>query len=143
MRRAIFGPDGSLYVADRGSNSVKLYDGVTGEFQREYRHHHLTTPVHLAFRPGDGALLVGSRDGNAVFAIDAITGNVMPLVESGAGKLQAPGGLAFGPDSKLYVCSRETRQILRFDATTGQADATPFIDGLEDCPEFIALVKRT
>ena len=46
----------------------------------------------------------------------------------------------FGPDGRLYVSSRETRQILRFDASTGKPDATPFIDDLEDFPEFIALV---
>ena len=49
--------------------------------------------------------------------------------------------MAFGPDGRLYVCSRETRQILRFDASTGAPDSTPFIDDLEDFPEFIALVE--
>ena len=57
-RRAgrIFGPDGDLYVADRDADSVKRYDGGSGEFLREYRHPHLTTPVHLAFRAHDGSL---------------------------------------------------------------------------------------
>jgi streptogramin lyase len=62
------------------------------------------------------------------------------LVESGAGGLRAPAGMAFGPDGRLYVCSRETKHVLRFDASTGKADTTPFIDVLEDFPEFIALV---
>lgn len=93
-----------------------------------------------AVRPGDGALLAGSRDGNAVFTIDTVTGDVSRLIESGAGGLRAPGGLAFGPDGKLYVSSRETSQILRFDAETGAPDAEPFIDGLGDYPEFISLV---
>jgi DNA-binding beta-propeller fold protein YncE len=140
VRRAIFGPEGHLYVADRDSNSVKSYDGVSGEFQREYRHHHLTTPVHLAFRSGDSVLLVGSRDGHAVLAIDTASGEITPLIESGMGGLRAPGGIAFGPDGKLYVCSRETKQILRFDPKTGKPDPKPFIDGLEDFPEFISLV---
>jgi hypothetical protein len=48
--------------------------------------------------------------------------------------------MAFGPDDRLYVSSRETRQILRFDASTGNPDATPFVDDLEDFPEFITLV---
>ena len=69
------------------------------------------------------------------------TGAVTTLVEPGAGGLRAPAGMAFGPDGRLYVSSRETRQILRFDASTGKPDATPFIDGLEDFPEFIALVE--
>jgi hypothetical protein len=49
--------------------------------------------------------------------------------------------MAFGPDGKLYVASRESKQILRFDAESGEPDAAPFIDGLEDFPEFIALVE--
>jgi DNA-binding beta-propeller fold protein YncE len=140
VRGVVFGTDGDLYVADRDADSVKRYDGASGAFRQEYRHRHLTTPVHLAFRADDGALLAGSRDGNAVIAIDPATGTVTTLIEPGAGGLRAPAGMAFGPDGQLYVCSRETRQILRFDASTGTPDETPFIDGLEDFPEFIALV---
>ena len=57
------------------------------------------------------------------------------------GGLRAPTGMVFGRDGRLYVSSRETRQILRFDASSGTLDATPFIDGLKDYPEFIALVE--
>jgi hypothetical protein len=140
VRRAIFGPDGDLYVADRDTNSVKRYSGGSGAFKREYQHEQLTTPVHLAFRPEDGALLAGSRDRHAIFAIDTATGEIDHLVAPGAGGLLAPAGIVFGPDGKLYVCSRETKQILRFDANTGEPDPEPFIDGLEDFPEFISLV---
>jgi DNA-binding beta-propeller fold protein YncE len=141
VRGAIFGPDGDLYVADRDADSIKRYDGSSGEFRREYRHRHLTTPVHLAFRAHDGALLAGSRDGDAVYAIEPVSGALSTLIESGTGGLRAPAGMAFGPDGSLYVSSRETRQILRFDASTGKPDSTPFIDGLGDFPEFIALVE--
>ncbi|MGH2614724.1 MAG: hypothetical protein ACRDJC_05765, partial [Thermomicrobiales bacterium] len=142
VRRAIFGPDGDLYVADRDSDTVKRYDGVTGHFQREYRGDDFSTPVHLIFRIADGALLVGSRDRHAIFAIDTLSGELTALVAPGAGELRAPAGMAFGPDGKLYVSSRETKQILRFDAESGNPDPEPFIDGLEDFPEFIALVAR-
>ena len=140
VRRAIFGPDGDLYVADRDADSVKRDDGASGAFKREYRHQHLSTPVHLAFRADDGALLAGSRDRHAIFAIDTGTGEMAHLVAPGAGGLLAPAGIAFGPDDKLYVCSRETKQILRYDATSGEPEPTPFIDRLEDFPEFISLV---
>jgi DNA-binding beta-propeller fold protein YncE len=140
VRRAIFGPDGDLYVADRDADSVKRYDGSSGALKREYRHQHLTTPVHLAFRADDGMLLAGSRDRHAIFAIDTATGEMAPLVAPGAGGLLAPAGIAFGAEGKLYVCSRETKQILRYDATSGEPDPAPFIDGLEDFPEFISLV---
>ncbi len=139
VRRAIFGPDGDLYVADRVAGSINRYDGATGELRRVYRHHHLSTPVHLAFRPGDGALLVGSRDRHAVFAIDTESGAVSMLVTPGAGGLRSPGGLAFDHDGRLYVCSRQTRQVLRFDSE-GKPDRKPFIDALKDAPEFIARI---
>lgn len=83
---------------------------------------------------------MGSRDANAIFRIDPASGDVRPLVAPGAGGLRGPAGMAFGPDGKLYVCSREARQILRFDAATGMPDARPFITDLPDFPEFIALV---
>jgi DNA-binding beta-propeller fold protein YncE len=140
VRRAVFGPAGDLFVADRDTDRVNRYDGGSGALQREYQGSHLTKPVHLLFRPTDSALLVGSRDQNAVFAIDTDTGAIASLVAAGTGGLNAPAGMAFGPDGKLYVASREGRQILRFDARTGKPDAAPFITDLEDFPEFIVLV---
>ena len=140
VRGAIFGPDGDLYVADRDADSIKRFDGDSGAFRQEFRHPHLSTPVHLAFCP-DGALLAGSRDRHAIFAIDPERGTVGTLIEPGAGGLRAPAGMAFDLDGRLYVSSRETRQILRFDASTGKPEATRFIDDLEDFPEFISLVE--
>ncbi|MFN8590102.1 MAG: hypothetical protein U0031_01490 [Thermomicrobiales bacterium] len=142
VRRTLFGPDGDLYVADRDTDSVKRYGGGTGALVYEYRDRQLNTPIHLAFRPTDGALLVGSRDRNAIFVIDPENATVAPLTASGAGGLNAPAGMAFGPDGKVYIASREGRQILRFDPHDGTPDATPFIAALEDYPEFIALVER-
>jgi len=141
VRRAVFGPGGTIFVADRDANCVKRYDGETGAFLHEYRHHHLTTPVHLLWHEDGGRLLVGSRDRNAILAIDPDEGTVTPFVQPGAGGLRGPAGMAFGADGALYVSSRETKQILRFDPASGELDRTPFIDGLEDFPEFLALIR--
>lgn len=140
VRRALFGPDGDLYVADRDTNLVKRFHSDSGALHRQYSHDALTKPIHLAFRPTDGALLVGSRDASAILAIDTGSGKASTLVAPGAGGLDAPAGMAFGADGMLYVASREGKQILRFDAHTGRLAPGPFIATFEDCPEFIALV---
>jgi DNA-binding beta-propeller fold protein YncE len=141
VRHALFGPDGHLYVADREANRIKRYHAITGELLGELGGKHLTTPVHLLFRD-DGILLTGSRDRNAVFAIDPATGTVTPLVEPGAGDLREPAGLALGVDAMLYVASRGSHAILRYDATTGKPEKRPFISHLGDQPEFIRLVTE-
>jgi DNA-binding beta-propeller fold protein YncE len=140
VRRTVFGPLDTLFVADRDANSVKRYDGTTGAFLREYQDDALVTPVHLLWDAKNGRLLVGSRDANAIFAIDPDSGAILPFVKAGAGGLRGPAGMAFGPDDAFYVCSRETKQILRFDPRTGEPDRSPFIDGLEDFPEFIVAI---
>lgn len=142
VRRTVFGPDGDLFVADRDADSVKRYDGETGALVREYRHHHLTTPVHLLWDAARTRLLVGSRDHDAIFAIEPETGAVTSFVPPGAGGLRGPAGMAFGPDGALLVCSRETKQVLRVDPDTGEPDATPFLDNLEDFPEFILAIDE-
>jgi len=139
VRHALFGPDGDLYVADRGADRVRRYDGATGEARGELSAGRLRTPIHLLFRP-DGALLVGSRDDDAIYACDPASGEVAVLVAKEAGGLREPAGMAFGADGALYVASRGSRQILRFDATTGRPDPKPFVDGLGDRPEFLRLV---
>ena len=139
VRHAVFGSDGHLYVADRRANSVKQYDRATGELRRELGGGRLRTPIHLLFRR-DGTLLVGSRDDHAVLACDPISGKVDVLVNPGAGGLREPAGMAFGDDGALYVASRGSRQILRFDPSDGRPDPVPFVDGLNDRPEFLLLV---
>ncbi|MFT4039500.1 MAG: hypothetical protein QM692_15035 [Thermomicrobiales bacterium] len=142
VRRTIFGQDGDLYVADRDTDSVKRYETPSGKLRAVYQHHKLNKPVHLALRPHDGALLVGSREQSAIYTVHPDDGALHELVKGEAGGLNAPAGMAIGPDGKLYVCSRLGKSILRFDAHTGAPDPEPFISGLGDYPEFISLVDR-
>ena len=53
-----------------------------------------------------------------------------------------PSGLAVGGDGSFYVASRGTRQVLRYRISDGRADRHPFIDDLENEPEFIEPVRR-
>jgi DNA-binding beta-propeller fold protein YncE len=139
VRHAIFGPDGHLYVADRDRDSVGCYDRESGELLRRYRHDRLAAPVHLLPWPEQGALLAGSRDRDTVIALDLATGAARDLLDRGKHGLDAPSGLAWGPDGLLHVASRTGRSILRFDAATGGYEGA-LVSDLPDDPEFIAWV---
>jgi hypothetical protein len=54
--------------------------------------------------------------------------------------LENPSGLAFGDDGYFYVASRGSRQILRYRLSDGVPDLKPFIDQLDDEPEFMERV---
>ena len=140
VRHAIFGPDAGLFVADRSANRIQRYDGTTGALIRSYDAKRLVTPIHLLWQPDGKRLLIGSRDRHAVLALDPESGAVTELIRPKAGGLAAPSGLAIGPDGQLYVASRDSRQILRFDPASGQPDGRPFIDSLPDRPEFLAFI---
>lgn len=140
VRKAAFA-DGFLYVADRDADCVRKYDPVTGEFLSALVAPSLIDkPIHLLAR--DGALYVGCRGNESVVKCDLQSGQVSPFVHPKAGGLDNPSGLAFGDDGYIYVGSRGTHQILRYRASDGWPDKRPFIDDLEDEPEFIAAVTR-
>jgi hypothetical protein len=69
---------------------------------------------------GDFFVGNGSGDGpdNSVLRFDDAGNFISVFVTSGSGGLNAPRGLAFGPDGNLYVSSNADR-ILRYDGTTG------------------------
>jgi DNA-binding beta-propeller fold protein YncE len=66
------------------------------------------------------ALLVTSFSQDSVFRYDQTTGAFIDVfVPTGSGGLDAPRGLAFGPDGSLFVSSSLTNSILRYDGVTG------------------------
>jgi hypothetical protein len=54
----------------------------------------------------------------------------------------APSGLGLGENGYLYMGSRSSRQILRYHLEDGAPDRRPFIDNLQDEPQFIEPVTR-
>lgn len=139
VRGSAFDKQGRLYVVDRDDNAVKAYDGHDGKHIRTFHHPRLGAPIHLLPHPDGQHMLVGSRDRHAVVSIDLDTGEIKDFIAPNRGGLHSPSGIAIGADGMLYAGSRDTRQVLRYDLATGNADHEPFIDKMHDAPEFLRL----
>ena len=121
-----FGPDGNLYVSSNGTSSVIEFSGVTGAFIQTLGTipgaGGLSNPEGLTFY--GGSLYVASQGNDAVLQYSFSTGQFSTFVQSGAGGLSLPSGLAFGPDGNLYVASAGSGSILSYYGTTGFFDQT-------------------
>lgn len=137
VRDAAFGPDKNLYVVDRDTNSIRKYDGQSGQFLDQIVSEHLDKPIHLLFSRDGGSLFCSSGGNNSICRYDVPLGKVSVFVESKSGGLEGPAGMALGDDDCLYVASRTSNQVLRFKADDGTPDKKPFIPGLKDNPEFL------
>ncbi|HKR62800.1 MAG TPA: beta-propeller fold lactonase family protein [Thermoanaerobaculia bacterium] len=148
IRDLLFARDGFLYVADEKRNEVRRYDGATFEYLERIvsKDDGLKTPVHLLLSDDKKHLYIGSEKNDSVLRYHFKTGAVETFVESGAAGLHAPAGLAMD-GTWLYVCSRKSREVLRYRLSDGLPDSEPFITseelfkGSSDDPEFILQVK--
>jgi DNA-binding beta-propeller fold protein YncE len=85
----------------------------------------LSRPEQITVGP-DGRLYVVSANTNRILRFDAETGAFIDVfIEAGDSGLDQPQSLAFGPDSnddgvpEIFVTSRGTDEVLRFDGATG------------------------
>ena len=85
----------------------------------------LSDPRQMIIGP-DGYLYVASATSSRVLRFDANTGDFVDVfVSTASGGLDRPEGIAFGPDStgdaipEVFVSSRGTDQVLRYDGATG------------------------
>ena len=126
-RDLVLGPDGDVYVASSGSNSVIRYTPagqLLGTFVAAGSGG-LSSSFGLAFGP-DGNLYVGSEGTNAVYEYNGGTGAFLTtFVSAGSGGLNDPKGLVFGQDGNLYVSSHLSNSILRYEGPTDPAPGSP------------------
>jgi len=67
-----------------------------------------------------GRLLVSSHNTDQIFRYNETNGAFIDImVSAGSGGLNAPHGLAFGPDRHLYVGSANSDAVLRYHGETG------------------------
>jgi sugar lactone lactonase YvrE len=136
----VLGPDGNVYVASSGTNSVIRYTPsgqLLGTFVAAGSGG-LSGPYGLAFGP-DGNLYVDSTGTIAVYEYSGSTGAFLStLVSTGSGGLNDPRGMVFGQDGNLYVSSRGTQSIDRFEGPTGPAPGSPLPAAGQSGATFVA-----
>jgi len=137
VRDVLIGPDANLYVADRETNAVIVYEAETGRRIGVIRSEHLSKPIHLALGPANRCLLIGNAGNDSVARFEFATKICSILVPSGACNLNGPAGMGFGQDGAFYLASRLSKEVLCFRFENGEAFGRAFITGLEDNPEFL------
>ena len=136
VRGIAFGPDGKLYVADRGKGEVSRWNATTATREAVLltKKDGLETPIQLLFSADGTKLYISDNKENKVFCMLLADKTVTTFIGTDAG-IDASSALAIdGP--WLYVGSRKARAILRFALSDGTADSAPFISNLADNPEF-------
>lgn len=125
-----FGPDGALYVTE-AAGPVKRYNGQTGAFMNNFVAGPYSNADGIAFGPG-GSFFVADFGASQLLRYTSTGANfpthsVPPddaLFAQGvlvpqSGQLDAPSPLAVDTSGRLYVGSRGSGEILRYNATTG------------------------
>lgn len=111
-----------LFVSSRGTNSVKRYDGITGEYLGDFvapNSGGLSTTQEVVIGP-DGRFYVSGRGTANILVFDPQSGESLGAFTEGY-QLDNSTKMRFGPDGNLYVSQWGTSQstIARFDGTTG------------------------
>jgi sugar lactone lactonase YvrE len=141
VRGFTFGPDGLLYICDRQRSRIAVHDPVTGRFVRSAMTaaDGLEHPIQAMFTQDGRELLVTDNKVNCVWKLDVESGQISQLVRSGDGGLSAASAIAVR-DHVLYVGSRLTKQILKFDAKRG--NFLGVFAELPSNPEFLIPISQ-
>lgn len=117
------GPDGLLYVASEGNDSILRYDARTLEYVDTFvasGSGGLDGPTGVTWGK-DGHLYVPSFNTDSVLKYDGSTGAFLSVfIAPGLGGLNGPdNGTTFGPDGNLYVPAYYSNRIIRYDGVNG------------------------
>lgn len=115
---ADLGRPGFIYVADQGSDTVRVYHARSGVLEATLGAGLLADPYDLAFGP-DGLLYVTNFANDSVVRIDPYSGAAVMVVTPGTGGLSGATGIAFSGAGRMYVGSLSSNQILEFNSENG------------------------
>jgi sugar lactone lactonase YvrE len=139
-KELVVGPDGNVYVASAGTNSVIRYTS-TGQLLGNFvtaGSGGLSSPQVVAFGP-DGNLYVSSVSDNNILEYNGSNGTFLrTFVAAGSGGLYRPYGMVFGQDGNLYVSSTGTESVDRFQGPLGSAPGSPLPAAGQSGATFVA-----
>lgn len=143
VRGIVFGPDGKLYVADRGAARVVVYDPASGQMLRVVaeRKHGFEHPIQVRFGKDPDEMFVSDNGVNGVLRVKLSSGKVETLISKQHGDLSEPGALLIEGDD-LYVGDRKTRTILHYRLPKGERLPQPLTTNLPSPPEFLIRARR-
>ena len=117
-----FGPDGHLYVSDRGAKTIRKYNGATGASITASWATTSGSPYGMVWK--DSTLYVATTNGIERFSS---TGSALGTfgdaharpATSGALRTLTPYDVAFCSDNRMYVADRSWSKILYYAAASG------------------------
>lgn len=141
-RGLAIGPDGLLYVVDRGDASIKAWNMKDGSLVQKVASSKdgLVKPIQIIFSQ-DGRMFVGDRGAHTVWVAKHPGAKLKHFVSKKHDRPQLPSALAID-DKWLYVGDRQTKTIQRFNLEDGTREETVWLDRLPDEPEFLILNAR-
>src|SRR5690606_10264225 len=115
------GPGNDLFLSDGLVGMIMRVSPSTGAasvFVSSTQSGELRGGNALRFLP-DGTLLAASSTNDRIVEFTTTGQLVGTLVTSGTGGLDFPEGMCVASDGRLYVASRDTNAVLRYERTTG------------------------